>query len=117
MIAKKSKYKSVVIKKKRYYFYKITWVDPTGDSGHANAHDSLGLTFIKDGNTCLFILSEIKKIFGRLEVMKMVMNYSPTGMSSPSAASLRWSESFCDSCLLFTLSFISSNGTSSNIGE
>ena len=44
MIAKKSKYKSVVIKKKRYYFYKITWVDPTGDSGHANAHDSFGLT-------------------------------------------------------------------------
>ena len=44
MIAKKSKYKSVDIKKKRYYFYKITWVDPTGDSGHATAHDSLGLT-------------------------------------------------------------------------
>jgi hypothetical protein len=31
---KKSKYKSVVIKKKRYYFYKITWLDITGDSGH-----------------------------------------------------------------------------------
>ena len=43
MIPKKSKYKSVVIKKKRYYFYKITWVDPTGDSGHATAHDSYGL--------------------------------------------------------------------------
>ena len=28
---KKSKYKSVVIKKKRYYFYKITWLDITGD--------------------------------------------------------------------------------------
>ena len=41
--AKKSKYKSVVIKKKRYYFYEITWADPTGDSGHATAHDSLGL--------------------------------------------------------------------------
>ena len=40
---KKSKYKSVVIKKKRYYFYEITWIDPTGDSGHATAHDSLGL--------------------------------------------------------------------------
>ena len=40
---KKSKYKSVVINKKRYYYYKITWIDPTGDSGHANAHDSLGL--------------------------------------------------------------------------
>ena len=33
---KKSKYKSVVIKKKRYYFYKITWVDITGDAGHAD---------------------------------------------------------------------------------
>ena len=41
--AKKSKYKSVVIRKKRYYFYEITWMDPTGDSGHATAHDSLGL--------------------------------------------------------------------------
>ena len=41
---KKSKYKSVVINKKRYYYYKITWIDPTGDSGHATAHDSLGLT-------------------------------------------------------------------------
>ena len=40
---KKSKYKSVVIKKKRYYFYEITWADPTGDSGHATWHDSLGL--------------------------------------------------------------------------
>ena len=41
---KKSKYKSVVIRKKRYYFYEITWMDPTGDSGHATWHDSLGLT-------------------------------------------------------------------------
>ncbi len=40
---KKSKYKSVVIKKKRYYFYEITWIDPTGDSGHATHHDSYGL--------------------------------------------------------------------------
>ena len=38
---KKSKYKSVVIKKKRYYFYKITWVDITGDAGHADLHLSL----------------------------------------------------------------------------
>ena len=44
MVAKKSKYKSVLIKKKRYYYYKITWADPTGDSGHADAHLSLGLT-------------------------------------------------------------------------
>ena len=36
--SKKSKYKSVVIKKKRYYFYKITWLDITGDAGHADLH-------------------------------------------------------------------------------
>ena len=36
---KKSKYKSVVIKKKRYYFYKITWSDITGDAGHSTAED------------------------------------------------------------------------------
>ena len=36
---KKSKYKSVVIKKKRYYFYKITWSDITGDAGHATVEE------------------------------------------------------------------------------
>lgn len=40
---KKSKYKSVVIKKKRYYFYKITWLDITGDSGHASEHEFMGM--------------------------------------------------------------------------
>ena len=40
--AKKSKYKSVVIKKKRYYFYKITWADITGDAGHSTAFDFMG---------------------------------------------------------------------------
>ena len=40
---KKSKYKSVVIKKKRYYFYKNTWVDITGDSSHADLHTALGM--------------------------------------------------------------------------
>ena len=39
---KKSKYRHVVIKKKRYYFYKITWVDITGDSSHSDLHTSLG---------------------------------------------------------------------------
>lgn len=39
---KKSKFKHVVINKKRYYFYKITWADITGDSGHATAHEFSG---------------------------------------------------------------------------
>ena len=32
---KKSKYRHIVIKNKKYYFYRIKWVDITGDSGHA----------------------------------------------------------------------------------
>ena len=39
---KKSKYKSVVIKKKRYYFYEILWEDITADGGHATAFDFMG---------------------------------------------------------------------------
>ena len=31
-----------MIKKKRYYFYKITWLDITGDSGHADLHTAEG---------------------------------------------------------------------------
>jgi hypothetical protein len=36
---KKSKYKHIVINRKKYYFYKITWVDITGDAGHATAEE------------------------------------------------------------------------------
>ena len=39
MIKKKSKYKSVLINKKRYYFYKITWLDILGDAGHADINE------------------------------------------------------------------------------
>ena len=74
MIAKKSKYKSVVIKKKRYYFYKITWVDPTGDSGHATAHDSLGLT-PSIMITHAYLFDQNKKMSGRLPPLKKTMNY------------------------------------------
>lgn len=34
---KKSKFRHIQIDKKKYYFYEITWVDPTGDSGWADA--------------------------------------------------------------------------------
>ncbi len=39
MIKKKSKYRSLVINKKRYYFYKITWLDILGDAGHADVDE------------------------------------------------------------------------------
>ena len=39
MKRKKSKYKHVIINKKRYYFYKIHWIDITGDAGHATADE------------------------------------------------------------------------------
>ena len=36
---KKSKYKHILINKKRYYFHKIHWIDITGDAGHATAEE------------------------------------------------------------------------------
>ena len=36
---KKSKFKSLVIDKKRYYFYRIEWLDILGDSGHASTSE------------------------------------------------------------------------------
>jgi hypothetical protein len=39
MPKKKSKYRSLQINKKRYYFYKIVWADILGDSGHADAQE------------------------------------------------------------------------------
>ena len=32
---KKSRFKHVIINKKKFYFYKITWLDITSDGGHA----------------------------------------------------------------------------------
>lgn len=55
---KKAKYQSLLINKKRYYFYKITWLDILGDSGHADVNEmsqmkpavmvSYGYLFLKD---------------------------------------------------------------------
>ena len=39
MRRKKSKYKHIVINKKKYYFHKIEWIDITGDAGHATAQE------------------------------------------------------------------------------
>jgi len=41
---KKSKYKHALIGNKKYYFYKIVWADPCGDSGHADANEMKSLT-------------------------------------------------------------------------
>ena len=40
---KKAKYKFVVLKKRKYFFYKITWEDITADGGHATAFEFLGM--------------------------------------------------------------------------
>jgi|TARA_E500000305_G_scaffold107865_1_gene108719 hypothetical protein len=38
---KKSKYRHVIIKNKKYYFYTIKFADPTGDSGWHTAEELL----------------------------------------------------------------------------
>ena len=39
---KKSKYKNLIINKKKFYFYKISWIDITADGGHATAFEFMG---------------------------------------------------------------------------
>jgi len=39
MTGKKSKYRNCVINKKRYYFYKIVWIDILGDTAHATVEE------------------------------------------------------------------------------
>ena len=36
---KKSKFKHVLIGSKKYFFYRIEWLDITGDAGHASAEE------------------------------------------------------------------------------
>ena len=36
---KKSKYRYATIGNKKYYFYKIVWLDPCGDAGHAEVDE------------------------------------------------------------------------------
>ena len=43
MTRKKSKYRHVIINKKIYYFYKITWLDILGDSGHADNNEFMDM--------------------------------------------------------------------------
>jgi hypothetical protein len=42
--SKKSKFRSVIINKKQYYFYTIKWLDIIGDTGHATEEEMLKLT-------------------------------------------------------------------------
>ena len=39
MRKKKAKYRFTVIDKKKYYFYKIVWLDILGDAGHADFNE------------------------------------------------------------------------------
>jgi len=43
MVKKKSKFRSILINKKRYYFYKIIWLDILGDSGHADVNEFMDM--------------------------------------------------------------------------
>ena len=36
---RKKRYKHATIDKKKYYFYKIVWLDPCGDAGHAEVEE------------------------------------------------------------------------------
>ena len=61
MVKKKSKYRHVIINKKKYYFYHIVWLDILGDSGHASAQefDNMKPAVM---NTYAYIYKKTKKL-------------------------------------------------------
>ena len=65
---KKSKFRHIQIDKKKYYFYEITWVDPTGDSGWADAK-TFGNMTCSNVITNAYVFKKIKNIYGLLEAM------------------------------------------------
>jgi hypothetical protein len=89
MTNKKSIYRHVVINKKKYYFYKITWADITGDSGHATAHE---FSNMKPSImiTHAYVYEKIIKILERLEVMNTMMNCFLIEMYFQKVVLLKW---------------------------
>ena len=61
MVKKKSKYRHIIINKKKYYFYHIVWLDILGDSGHASAQefDNMKPAVM---NTYAYIFKKTKKL-------------------------------------------------------
>jgi hypothetical protein len=77
--SKKSKFRSVTINKKLYYFYTIKWLDITGDSGHATEEEMLKLQPSKMVVTHTS-LKKTLKAFGHLLVMMRQMHSSQIAM-------------------------------------
>ena len=71
---KKSKYKHVVINKKKYYFYTIDWIDITGDAGHATAEEFNKFECSRM-ITQAYIFKKLKSLFGPSVVMIQVMRF------------------------------------------
>ena len=62
MSNKKSKYQSIVVNKKRYYFYKITWLDIYGDSGHADYGEMMQMQPAKMVTLAYVFLKDKKRL-------------------------------------------------------
>ena len=54
------KFKSITINKKKYYFYKIEWLDIFGDAGHRNYEDLINMKPAKK-TTYAFLFKKNKK--------------------------------------------------------
>ena len=58
---KKAKFRHTIIDNKKYYFYSIKWIDILSDGGHADTKE---------------FLKKIKSIYGLLQVMTKMRQYS-----------------------------------------
>ena len=78
---KKSKYKHVMINKKKFYFYKISWVDITADGGHATS-DEFDKFECSKMVTFAYVYKRTKKFVWTLLAMTRRMRLILIGMCS-----------------------------------
>ncbi len=84
MVRKKSKFRHISISNKKYYFYRICWIDPCGDSGHAEASEvkelkpakmiSQAYIFAKDKKISSYSASNFKEFNDHLDSLGMDKN-------------------------------------------
>ena len=89
MFRKKSKYKHVSINKKKFYFYKISWLDITADGGHATAEEFDKFECSKMV-TFAYVYKKTKSFSGRLPVMIRKTKHTQIEMYFPLNVLPRW---------------------------
>ena len=89
---RKKRYKHATIGKKKYYFYKIVWVDPCGDAGHASEDEMKSLLPATMVSHKHIFLLKIKNTCGHFLLTTLNLLYSQTVIVFQEVLLKKWRE-------------------------